>query len=248
MAVYGTGSVTTDSGLTISTSGGPDSNGNHSQGVYNGNGNGDAGGSTGGGTINLTNSTVVTSGVNADGVGTLNGGSMTLTGGTVATSSYNRPHLRVERKLHDAFRVQATTKGKRRKGHRDFGANTSLTGSNLTIVTTGAIDPATGLHSQGVFNGSAGSPDSGTTGGGDRHAHRFEGHDRGRGVDRRGYRKQRYDEILGRLDRDIGRRLHRRGELERRAHHDRPGCAGRRHDDLNVSASPPRPSSPTAAA
>jgi hypothetical protein len=158
VANYGTTSVLTGSGLTISTSGGPDANGNHAAGVYNGNGNGPSGGSTGGGTVNLTNITVSTTGDTGYGVSNNNGGAMTLTGGSITTQN----------RLADAVYATSgstttlsgltlTTSGNAAKGIDLEGSDSKLTGANLVISTSGTIDAATGFHAQGVYNG-AGTP------------------------------------------------------------------------------------------
>ena len=61
---------------------------------------------------------------------------------------------------------QLTTTGNAAKGINVEGTATTFTGYNLTISTSGTIDAGTGFHAQGVYNGSAASPGTGTTGGG----------------------------------------------------------------------------------
>lgn len=164
---FGTGSVITGSGLTITTSGGVVSN-NKSVGVFNGNGGGDGGGSTGGGTINLTNSNITTSGYYAFGVATLNGGSTSLTGGSIKTSGVLADGVYGSSAGATTLSgVTVTTTNNGAKGISLHGTGSTLTGTNLTISTAGTIDTASGFNSEGVYNGSGPSPNnSGNTGGG----------------------------------------------------------------------------------
>ena len=84
--VNSTGSTVVATGLTVMTTGEPDpTDNNAAAGFYNS------------GTLNLTNSTVTTSGENANGVVTFGGGTTTINGGSITTSGSNAIGLEFER-------------------------------------------------------------------------------------------------------------------------------------------------------
>src|SRR5262249_24453608 len=78
----------------------------------------------------------------ADAVAVSNGGSITLANSKLSTT------------------------GNAAKGINVEGSQSKFIGSNLTISTTGTIDPTTGFHAQGVFNGTGTPAGPGNTGGG----------------------------------------------------------------------------------
>jgi hypothetical protein len=99
----------TASNLQITTTGGVlSSNGSHANGVYNG----PFGSYVGGGTMSITNSTVVTNGLEGNGVATSTGGVTTVSGGSITTNG------------NGSYAVSV-----------DSGGVTKITGT--TILTTG---------------------------------------------------------------------------------------------------------------
>jgi len=139
----------------------------------------------------VTNTAIVTKGSGAVGVGAYGGTTTTLNGGSVSTSGYNSfgvlangsgaiisvSGTNVSTTGVDAFAVgaqggaavtisggSAATIGNAAKGLIVNGTGSSLAASDLTVTTSGTIDPATGFHAYAVFNGAA-SGTSYTSGG-----------------------------------------------------------------------------------
>ena len=166
ISVTGAGTALSGTTLTISTAGDIDSTtGFHAEALYNGAGGGAA--TTGGGTAFLINSTLVTSGARADGVASENGGATSLAGGSVKTTGVVSDAIfGASGSSTSLSGVSLTTTGNGAKGIDIEGAGTTLVASNLTISTSGTIDPTTGFHAQGVYNGSSVPPVAGQTGGG----------------------------------------------------------------------------------
>ena len=100
----------------------------------------------------MTKATISTTGLEAFGVGALGGASLTISGGSVATTGNGSKALIV------------------------LGSGSSLGASNLTVTTSGTINPADGDHAYAVFNGSGG----GYTNGGTLHPHQRDRQDNGR--------------------------------------------------------------------
>ena len=169
ISIHGTGTTLTGDNLTISTAGARDASTTYAaQGVYNGSGpSPNNAGNTGGGTITLTNSTVVTSGAGGYGVDTENGGKTTLTGGSVSTKGAEADAiLALGGSTVTLSGVTLAASGNASKGIDVLGTGTTLTGLNLTISTSGIVDPATGVGVQGVYNGNSRNPGAQSTGGG----------------------------------------------------------------------------------
>ena len=167
ISVRDAGTTLNGSNLTVVTSGTTASGGHLADALYNGNGGGAGAGSTGGATVSLTASAFTTHGDHALGVVTENGGSTTLTQSSVATSGVQADAVfGSSGSVTTLSNVTLTTTGNAAKGVDIEGSDTRLQGSNLTITTSGTIDPATGFHAQGVYNGSSVPAAAGQTGGG----------------------------------------------------------------------------------
>ena len=124
--VNGTGGVLDATNLSVSTRGGIDpSTGDHADGAFNGSYPGDPGG----GTMTLTNLTIQTSGANAPGVATEDGGLTKISGGSITTTGAGATGLAVN------------------------GIGSSTEASGVSITTQGGVNPATGDHADGAFNG-----------------------------------------------------------------------------------------------
>ena len=160
----GTGSTVTGTELTITTHGDYDSENNfHAAGIANQS----YGEISGGGLVTLTSSSILTTGTQATGVYTANGGTTTINGGSVTTQgtqadaigAFSGAQVTVEG-------TTISTSGNASKGFDVEGTGTTLVASNVSVTTTGTIDPATGFHSQGLYNGAGGSNSTALTGGG----------------------------------------------------------------------------------
>ena len=120
-----------------------------------------------GGTATLTNLTIQTSGATSVGVVTTASGMTTINGGSITTSGAQSDAVLA---LSGAqVTVQGTTlstSGNAAKGFDVQGSGTVLTASNVSVTTTGTINPATGNHSQGLYNGDGTSSGTSPTGGG----------------------------------------------------------------------------------
>ena len=120
-----------------------------------------------GGVLTLSGVVVKASGQNAIGVTTTGGASTSLVGGSVATTGGQGDAIYgAGGGATNLVGVRLTTSGNAAKGIDIQGTGTTLTGANLTILTTGTLDPATDFRAQGVYNGGAAAPGTGTTGGG----------------------------------------------------------------------------------
>ena len=110
----GTGSSLTANGITVTTHGNFEPNlGFEGIGAYNGSECTCNGSVTGGGTLSLINTTIITTGTDAEGVLTQNGGQTTISGGSITTSG------------DSAIGLHAS------------GAGSSITTSNWTTIATG---------------------------------------------------------------------------------------------------------------
>ena len=161
LSLNGAGSSITATGISVTTRGGVDTaTGNHADGAYNG--PYPPGGVTSGGFLSLANSTVATSGAIADGVVTGTGGTTTISGGSVTTSGASSYAIAVNG--GGAVTLNGTTISTTANGSGGFsveGAGSTLTASGVSVTTQGAMDPTTGDHSYGLFNGPSGSITSG---------------------------------------------------------------------------------------
>ncbi len=167
LIVRDAGTTLNGSNLTVVTSETTANGGFQADALYNGNGGGAGAGSTGGATVSLTASSFTTHGDRASGVVTENGGSTTLTRSSVATSGVQASAVYGSSGSSTTLNnVTLTTTGNAAKGIDIEGTGTTLNGANLTITTSGTIDPATGFHAQGVYNGSSVPAVAGRTGGG----------------------------------------------------------------------------------
>ena len=161
LSLNGAGSSITATGISVTTRGGIDTaTGNHADGAYNG--PYPPGGVTSGGFLSLANSTVATSGAIADGVVTGTGGTTTISGGSVTTSGPSSYAIAVNG--GGAVTLNGTTISTTANGSGGFsveGAGSTLTASGVSVTTQGAMDPTTGDHSYGLFNGPSGAITSG---------------------------------------------------------------------------------------
>jgi len=167
LSVIDAGTTLSGSNLTVSTSGTAAAADSQANALYNGAGGGSAGASAGGGAVALTGSALSTSGGHAHGAVTENNGSTTLTRGSVTTTGTQSDAVfGSSGGVITLVGERLTTSGDASKGIDVEGAGTQLTGSRLTISTSGTIDAATGFHAQGVYNGSSTPATVGQTGGG----------------------------------------------------------------------------------
>jgi hypothetical protein len=165
-SLVGTGSSLTLSNVSITTSGTTDlATGRDAVGIFNGSAL--SGDYLGGGTLTLTNSSIATSGAYSFGVDTEDSGTTKVSGGSITTSGAQSDAVLA---LSGAqVTVQGTTlstSGNAAKGFDVQGSGTVLTASNVSVTTTGTINPATGNHSQGLYNGDGTSSGTSPTGGG----------------------------------------------------------------------------------
>jgi autotransporter family porin len=213
LLVLGPGSTLSASTLTVTTSGTINpADGDHAIAVFNGSG----GGYAAGGTANLTNLTIRTSGAESDGVVTTASGNTTINGGSITTSGPNSLDLYATGSGSQiaANRVTLSTTGGPNSqtmvadqgaqitviggsasttGDSSYAAGVTAGGSlslngttitatglgsgglfvngtggvldatNVSVRTRGGIDPSTGDHADGAFNGSyPGDPGGGT--------------------------------------------------------------------------------------
>ncbi|HXE26776.1 MAG TPA: autotransporter outer membrane beta-barrel domain-containing protein [Roseiarcus sp.] len=153
--VQGTGTTLVASNLSVTTTGTINpATGNHAQGLYNGNGVGSDGGPTGGASATLTNVAILTKGFDAAGVDTENGATTTLNGGSVSTTgaaSYAVVVNSAGAETANGTALSAAANGS--GGFSVQGAGSRLAVSGVTVATLGALDPASGNHSYGLFNG-----------------------------------------------------------------------------------------------
>jgi fibronectin-binding autotransporter adhesin len=182
LVVTGSSSTLTASGVSVTTKGGIDTTtGYYANGAYNGPGGSDLTG----GTLSLTDSTIVvsgaqvfgvftgtggtttisgglvtTSGVGSSGVGTYGGGSTALSNGSVTTSGQDAHALVVNGSGSQASLSGSNTFATQGAGAIGFyataGGGVTATGP-VTITTTGGVSPATGLGAFGVNADGAGS-------------------------------------------------------------------------------------------
>jgi hypothetical protein len=121
-------------------------------------------GATGGGDVQLSNSTISTTGRSAIGVLTGDSGATTITGGSIATSGLGA--VATQTQSGGALTLsgaQITTSGDGAKALSVLGAGSTLSGSNLVVSTTGTVETATGRQANALYNGNGAG---GSTGGG----------------------------------------------------------------------------------
>jgi hypothetical protein len=148
--LQGVGSTLTGSALAITTTGAA------TEAFYNG-----------AATATLTAVACSASGDQAAGVVTQNGGATTISGGSIATDGVRTDAIYGDGgSTTTVVNVRLTASGNAAKGVDIEGAGTKFTGSGLTIATEGTVDAASGLHAQGVYNGSSDPASAGRTGGG----------------------------------------------------------------------------------
>ncbi len=160
--IQGAGTVVTVNGVTVTTTGTINpATGDHSQALYNGDGTHTGTSPTGGGVANVTNSTFQTHGVDSIGVDTLDGGTTTLSGGSVSTSGVMSAGVVSDSSAFVSLTgVSVTTTG---NGATGLGVNggAELDALNATVVTQGGVDPNSGDHAYGAYNGPSGPYTSG---------------------------------------------------------------------------------------
>ena len=153
----GGGSLTA-TGVSVTTHGNPDpSDGFLAFGAYNGNFGPSA---PAGGTISLTNTTIVTTGASAIGVFTSSGGSTALANNSVTTSGQDAHALVVTGSGSQASLGGSNTFATQGAGAIGFYATAGggVTASGpATITTIGGVSPSTGLGAFGVNADGAGS-------------------------------------------------------------------------------------------
>lgn len=165
VSLVGAGSSMSLSNDTITTSGQPYETGRDAIGVYNG--TNAAGTFVGGGTLQITNSTIMTSGASAFGVDTEDGGSTKISGGSIATSgAQSDAVLGLSGAQVSVQGTTISTSGNAAKGLDIQGAGTTLAASGVSVTTTGTINSATGDPAEGLYNGNGKGSGSGSTGGG----------------------------------------------------------------------------------
>jgi fibronectin-binding autotransporter adhesin len=160
VTLVGSGSTMTLLNDTIKTSGQPYEAGRNAVGVFNG--TSASGNYVGGGVLEIVNSSITTSGASANGVSTENGGSTSISGGSINTTG-NAAYA-VTASNGGLTSLNGTAIGTTGNGSGGLGINgagSEIDASGVSIATTGGMDPATGLHSYGVYNGPYGDLASG---------------------------------------------------------------------------------------
>jgi len=118
---------------------------------------------SGGGAVNLTNSTITVAGQYGAGALNASAGVMTITGGSIATSGLAADGVDTQGGASTTLSgVRIATTGDGSKGLAVYGATSALNGANLTISTSGTTDSA-GNHAQALYNGAGGGATSGGT-------------------------------------------------------------------------------------
>ena len=159
LVVVGSGAAATATGIAITTHGDEDtSDGFIPAGAYNGQDAAD--GFPNGGTMQLTNTVILTTGSNAPGVDTNSGGVTTISGGSVNTTGQDSRALFVSgsgSKANLAGAGSFSTAGAGAIGlAASQGGVISATGS-ISVTTAGGVSPATGFPAAGVAADGAGS-------------------------------------------------------------------------------------------
>ena len=205
--------------------------GNHSQGLYNGDGTHSGTSPTGGGVANVTNSTFVTKGVDSIGVDTLDGGTTTLSGGSISTSGAGSNAIQTSSDAKTTVNVgpsgptSISTTGNASYGvGSDGGGLTTLVGAIISTTGNGSgglavngagseIDATNvSITTTGAYNSSSGQHSYGAYNGPSGSVHDRRRHEADRHVDlhtgrpdvRRLHRRWRDDDDSRRLDRDGG--------------------------------------------
>ncbi len=165
--VNGTGGTLTASNLIITTHGDTDAaTGDNAAGAYNGSFGTEY---VGGGAMTLNNVSITTSGNYGQGVVTQNSGTTSVYGGSITTSGNDADAIQA---LSGAqVLVQGTTISTSGDGSKGFdvqGTGTVVTINGVNVTTTGTVDtnPATGDHSQALYNGDGTHSGTSPTGGG----------------------------------------------------------------------------------
>ena len=135
---------------------GLDSNNYTGSAIFNGtSGNGAY---VGGGKVTLQNLTIVTSGYEGRGIENENGGILSDTGSSITTQGAQADGVLASLGSSTSLTgTQIQAFGNGAKGLSVLDPGTTLTATNVTIATSGTIDPPTGNHAQGVYNGAANS-------------------------------------------------------------------------------------------
>ena len=160
LAVIGSGATLTATGVTVTTHGSVDSSdGFIAFGAYNGSSTFPPGYPSGG-TLNLTDTTVTTTGAGAIGVVTNSGGVTNISGGAVSTAGQDAHALFVTgagSTTNLSGATAFTTQGAGAIGiYATLGGVVTATGA-VTIATSGGVSLATGLGAYGVNADGAGS-------------------------------------------------------------------------------------------
>ena len=161
LVVIGSGATLTATGITVTTHGAVDlSDGFIAFGAYNGSSDFPPG-YPAGGTLNLTDTTIITTGAGAIGVETNSGGVTNISGGSVSTAGQDAHALFVTGAGSTANLSGATaftTQGAGAIGiYATLGGVVTATSGAVTIATSGGVSPATGLGAYGVNADGAGS-------------------------------------------------------------------------------------------
>ena len=163
LVVIGSGATLTATGITVTTHGAVDSSdGFIAFGAYNGSSDFPPG-YPAGGTLNLTDTTIITTGAGAIGVETNSGGVTNISGGSVSTAGQDAHALFVTGAGSTANLSGATaftTQGAGAIGiYATLGGVVTATSGAVTIATSGGVSPATGLGAYGVNADGAGIAD-----------------------------------------------------------------------------------------
>ena len=161
LVVIGSGATLTATGITVTTHGAVNSSdGFIAFGAYNGSSDFPPG-YPAGGTLNLTDTTIITTGAGAIGVETNSGGVTNISGGSVSTAGQDAHALFVTGAGSTANLSGATaftTQGAGAIGiYATLGGVVTATSGAVTIATSGGVSPATGLGAYGVNADGAGS-------------------------------------------------------------------------------------------
>ena len=159
LVVNGSGASATANGVSITTHGANDpSDGFLAFGAYNGS---SGVGLSSGGTMKLTDTTILTTGFDGFGIDTNSGGVTTVVGGSVTTSGDHAIGVLTQGSGTSASLTGTTisTAGNASTGVELNGTGSSLALSGVTITTTGSYDPTTGFYTQGFYNGTNGDRD-----------------------------------------------------------------------------------------
>ena len=144
LVMSGAGALLSVTGVSVTTHGDadPSNDGNLAIGAYNG-----VAETPTGGTLELTNTIIVTTGAGADGVNTNSGGVTTISGGSVTTSELDTSGIDVESSAQVTMTGgTVTTSGNGSQGFLVEGTGSTLTANGVSVSSSGTTDPITTFH------------------------------------------------------------------------------------------------------